>query len=231
MTFTSYRDAFFSKRIHDSDKWEHYFDIYDHLLWRHYGTSVKYLEIGVQNGGSLEVAGRLFGQDSTILGLDIDPRCSRLELENIADRIFIGSQADEGMLNDILSHYPSLDIVVDDGSHVQAHMIFTFLKLFPALTQGGVYIIEDTHTNYSVEHQESFLGLGLYDYFKGLSERLNMDFMDSQLRRDRYKTPRDQRSPRALPADICREIFSLEFFDSVIAIRKKTKLEPLRIRK
>ena len=231
MTFNSYRAAFFSNRKHDSDKWEHYFEIYDHLLGRRYGTPVNYLEIGVQNGGSLEVARLLFGHESMILGLDIDPQCARLEQEKFVNKIFIGSQADETILTSILSYCPSIDIVVDDGSHVQSHMIFTFLKLFPAVSQGGVYIIEDTHTNYSSEHQESFLGLGLYDYFKGLSERLNIDFMDSQLRRERYKIPRDRRSPRSLPADICRDIFSIEFFDSVIAVRKKTKLEPLRIRK
>ena len=231
MNFTSYRDAFFSQRRYDSDKWEHYFDIYDHLIGNRYGTPVRYFEIGVQNGGSLEVARLLFSANATILGLDIDPRCAFLERENVANRMFIGSQADEAVLNNVLRYCPSPDIVVDDGSHIQSHMMFSFLKLFPAVSQGGVYIIEDTHTNYSPEHQDSFLGLGLYDYFKGLSERLNIDFMDAQLRQSRYKLPRDKRPPRPVPADICRDIFSIEFFDSVIAVRKKTKVEPLRIRK
>ncbi len=31
--------------------------------------------------------------------------------------------------------------------------------------------------------------------------------------------------------DIVRDIFSIEFFDSLIAIKKRTKIEPLRIRK
>ncbi len=231
MIFKSYRDAFFCKRKFDSDKWEHYFDIYDHVIGNRYATPVKYLEIGVQNGGSLEVARLLFGHDSIILGLDVDPRCALLEQEKVANRVFIGSQADEAVLNNVLRYCPSLDIIVDDGSHIQSHMVFSFLKLFPAVSQGGVYIIEDTHTNYSAEHQDSFLGLGLYDYFKGLSERLNIDFMDARLRQDRYKLPREKRPLRTVPADICRDIFSIEFFDSVIAIRKKSKVEPLRIRK
>jgi hypothetical protein len=29
----------------NSDKWEHYFDIYDHLLGKFYGSKVNYLEI------------------------------------------------------------------------------------------------------------------------------------------------------------------------------------------
>ncbi len=231
MHYKSYREAFFSDRAHSSDKWEHYFDIYDHLLGEFYGTDVHYLEIGVQDGGSLETAAKLFAKGAAIMGLDIDPGCARLEKEGLASRIFIGSQVDDQVLQSVLNYSPTLDVIIDDGSHVQAHMILTFIKLFPAVSQGGVYIIEDTHTNYSPEHQESFFGIGLYDYFKGLSERLNLDYLEEALRRDRYKMPRDQRPPRAILPDICRDIFSIEFFDSVIAVRKKKKLEPLRIRK
>ena len=110
-------------------------------------------------------------------------------------------------------------------------MIFTFINLFPFIKEGGVYIIEDTHTNYSPDHQNSFFGIGLYDYFKGLSERLNLDFIDPELRKNRYKIPREERAPLPKPLDICSQIFSIEFFDSIIAIKKRRKEEPLRIRR
>lgn len=110
-------------------------------------------------------------------------------------------------------------------------MISTFINLFPLIVEGGRYIIEDTHTNYSPEHQESFFGIGLYDYFKGLSERLNIDFIDPEARKSRFKLPRGQRPSRAVWNGIERNIFSIEFFDSVIAVRKRQKLEPLRIRR
>ena len=110
-------------------------------------------------------------------------------------------------------------------------MIKTFIKLFPYLKENGIYIIEDTHTNYSPEHQESLYGIGLYDYFKGLSERLNIDYIDSTLRKNRYKIPREKRTPIKKNCDITQEIFSIEFFDSIVAIKKRKKLEPLRIRR
>jgi hypothetical protein len=110
-------------------------------------------------------------------------------------------------------------------------MIFTFINLFPSIKENGIYIIEDTHTNYSPQHQNSFFGIGLYDYFKGLSERLNLDFIDPELRKNRYKIPREERVCINKPQDISSEIFSIEFFDSIIAIRKRKKQEPLRIRK
>ena len=227
----SYREAYFSERAFDSDKWEHYFEIYDHLLSHLYGKDVAFVEIGVQNGGSLEVARKLFGPNSKILGIDIDPRCKKLETAGIADKIIIGSQIDDRCVEEAIRFLPQIDVLIDDGSHVQAHMIGSFLKFFPAIAQNGVYIIEDTHTNYSPEHQEAFHGIGLYDYFKGLAERLNIDFIDPELRKTRYKLAREQRPPRTLRPDVCREIFSIEFFDSVIAVRKRSKQEPLRIRR
>ena len=225
----TYKEIFDSQRNFNSDKWEHYFDIYDHLLGKFYESKVNYLEIGVQNGGSLEIAKKLFASDSLIIGMDIDPNCKRLE-GKVANQIIIGSQVDDATLLKV-SEFGPFDIIIDDGSHIQSHMIVTFFKLFPLLSQNGIYIIEDTHTNYSPEHQESFLGIGLYDYFKGLSERLNIDFINSHFRKDRYKLPRHERSSIHQIPDIVRDIFSIEFFDSVIAIKKRTKTEPLRIRK
>jgi len=225
----SYKEIFNNPRSFNSDKWEHYFDIYDHLLGKFYESKVNYLEIGVQNDGSLEIAKKLFSSDSLIIGIDIDPNCKYLE-GKVANHIIIGSQVDDTALSEV-SEYGPFDIVIDDGSHIQQHMLVTFLKLFPLLSQNGIYIIEDTHTNYSPEHQESFLGIGLYDYFKGLSERLNIDFINSHYRKDRYKLPRNERPSIDQTPDIVRDIFSIEFFDSVIAIKKRTKIEPLRIRK
>jgi len=228
----SYRDAFFSDRKFSCNKWDHYFEIYDNLLASKYASApVNYLEIGVQNGGSLEIACMLFGEDSKIYGIDIDPRCKQMEHAGIAEKIFIGSQVDNDLLASVIDTAKEFDVIVDDGSHVQAHMLVTFLNLFPYLKEGGVYIIEDTHTNYFPTHQLSFYGIGLYDYFKALAERLNIDFMDPARASGRFKIPRDQRPPREIIDDIGRHIFSITFYDSVIAIVKKNKLEPFRLRR
>ena len=149
----------------------------------------------------------------------------------MANEIFIGSQVDPACIKAIKERVSQIDVVIDDGSHIQKHMVQSFLMLWPLLTENGIYIIEDTHTNYSPDHQESFYGIGLYDYFKGLSERLNIDFIDADARKSRFKLPRDVRDPKKPSSEITQEIFSIEFFDSVIAVRKKKKSEPLRIRR
>jgi len=228
----TYKSAFYAKRRFSSEKWQHYFDIYDHCLASFYGHNIRYLEIGVQNGGSLEVARNLFGPESIIIGMDIDPAFMNIKDRGIADQIIIGPQSEDRALQELFSTSDYFHIVIDDGSHIQADMIQSFLNIFPTLVDGGVYVIEDTHTNFSPDHQKSFHGIGLYDYFKGLTERLNLPYLDPAMRKNRYKTPRESReqSPSPFGDDLLRSIFSIEFFDSVIAIKKRLRQEPYRIR-
>lgn len=232
MSKKSYSETWFEKRVRTSDKWDHYFEIYDHLIGKFYDSRINYLEVGVQDGGSLEVAKRLFANGSKIVGMDIDPACSSIMEAGLADAVVIGSQIDGNALKRVATLCPDgYDIIIDDGSHIQHHMVSTFIQLFPQLKQGGVYVIEDTHTNYSYEHQEGFFGIGLYDYFKGLSERLNLEFMNAENRSSVFKMPRESRPDIVHPDPVLKEIFSIEFFNSVIAIRKKTQRAPLRIRR
>jgi len=39
-------------------------------------------------------------------------------------------------------------IIIDDGSHINEHVITSFNTLFPYLKDGGIYIIEDLQTAY-----------------------------------------------------------------------------------
>lgn len=228
--YKSYREAFFSERQFTSDKYDHYFEIYDHLFGHLYNSNITYFEIGVQNGGSLEIAKKLFDPKSIIIGVDIDPACKNLESMGLGC-IIIGSQIDDSCLQQIFLKSRNIDIIIDDGSHVQSHMIISFIKLFPYLKENGIYIIEDTQCRYYPEHQEGFFGIGVYDYFKGLADRLNNDHIDPKARTDRHKIPRENRNPVKKFYEITHEIFSIEFFEGIIAIKKKKKLEPLRIKK
>ncbi len=48
-----------------------------------------------------------------------------------------------------LTSEQGVDIIIDDGSHMNEHMIKSFKILFPLLNQGGYYAIEDMHHAYS----------------------------------------------------------------------------------
>ena len=126
-------------------KWNHYFEVYERYLNKFVGTSVKVLEIGVQDGGSLQMWKKYFGEQSTIVGIDIDPSCKYDEEQIFVE---IGDQEDMSFLNDVIKKYGNFDIIIDDGSHNQLHILKSFSFLYPKLKDNGVYIVEDTHTCY-----------------------------------------------------------------------------------
>jgi len=104
------------------------------------------LEIGVMGGGSLAMWREYFGEGAKIVGLDINPDCKRHAAKDVD--IFIGSQSDKAVLDEIKQKYPQLDIVLDDGSHISADMIASFNRLYGHVQAHGVYMVEDTHANY-----------------------------------------------------------------------------------
>jgi hypothetical protein len=131
------------KRLH---KWMHYFDIYERHFQRFRGKSAVVLEIGVMGGGSMEMWREYFGPGCKIIGLDLNPACKAHEADDI--EIFIGSQDDAPVLDAVLGKYPQIDIAIDDGSHLSPHQIASFELLYHGISPRGVYLVEDTHTNY-----------------------------------------------------------------------------------
>lgn len=65
-----------------SDKWSIYLDEYQRLLHSLQDKEVCLLEVGVQNGGSLEIWGNYFSNARNIVGCDIDPKCAELSYTN-----------------------------------------------------------------------------------------------------------------------------------------------------
>jgi hypothetical protein len=140
-------------KIYKTDKWGYHFytPIYDQWFARHRNSPVTLLEIGVGGynkthlgGDSLRMWKRYFPQGK-ILGLDIYDK-SALEERRI--QMIRGDQSDANSLKEIAVHQGPFDIIIDDGSHIQSHIITSFETLFPFLRTGGIYIIEDTQTSY-----------------------------------------------------------------------------------
>lgn len=85
-------------------KWDHYFDIYEQHFDRFRNKEIVVVEIGVSQGGSLQMWKQYFGDRAYIYGVDIDERCKQFEEENI--QIFIGSQSDRKFLREIKAKIP-----------------------------------------------------------------------------------------------------------------------------
>lgn len=143
---TDFARKFYAHRGRKVAKWTPYLAAYETHLARFRQTDVGLFEIGVFEGGSLELWRDYLGADARILGIDIEPECAnRVDPPN---RVLIGSQADPDFLRSAAGELGRVDVVVDDGSHQAQHQMISFETLFPLVEPGGLYIIEDMHTSY-----------------------------------------------------------------------------------
>jgi len=107
--------------------------------------ALKLLEIGVFKGGSLRMWRDYFPY-AQIYGLEANPEWVFDE-----DRIhvFYGDETDADLRNRITDL--GIDIIIDDGSHINSHQVASFYHLFPRLNPNGIYAVEDLHTSYITE--------------------------------------------------------------------------------
>jgi len=127
-------------------KWHHYLPLYERYFSQYRGTPVKFLEIGVNNGGSMQMWRRYFGEDAVIFGIDINPDCA--QYDGMSGQVRIGSQDDPEFLAQVVKEMGGVDVILDDGSHRMHHIDASLKVLFPLLAQNGTYMIEDLHTAY-----------------------------------------------------------------------------------
>jgi tetratricopeptide (TPR) repeat protein len=159
--------------IHGTDKsssvhpaWD-YLRHYERVIRRFKESPINLIEIGVLNGSSLKVWNE-FLDNATIVGIDINPRCAASAGGRV--KVEIGSVEDPSFLQRVTAQYPP-SVVIDDGSHLPEHIVYTFEKLFPALLPGGVYIVEDTEFQFG-DHAETWKGdrsVSLKAYFLDLA--------------------------------------------------------------
>jgi hypothetical protein len=205
------RELFYSHEGNLIHKWDHYFDIYEKHFAKYRGQKVNMLEIGISHGGSMQLWKKYFGIDAHIYAIDINPDCKKLEEENTT--IFIGSQSDEHFLKRVASQLPELDIVLDDGGHTMNQQLVSFDTLYLKVKEGGLYVVEDTHTSYWSEFHG---GLKKSGTFIEHSKHLVDTIYESHIH-DKDKIAFD---------DITRHINSITFYDSVVVFEKERRKKP-----
>ena len=144
----TYSAMFQAHRGKVTDKWSAYLPVYDEVFAPFRAKPVRLLEIGVQNGGSLEVHSKYFSHHEAIVGCDIHRLCAGLTYINPRIKVVVGDCKAETTHAQILDASDSFDLIIDDGSHRSDDIIQTFLMYFPALKPGGVYAVEDLHGSY-----------------------------------------------------------------------------------
>jgi hypothetical protein len=191
-------------------KWNHYFDVYDRHFSKYRNKDIVILEIGVSQGGSLQMWKDYFGDNAKIFGIDINPACIDLEEENI--KIFIGSQSDRKFLRDVKTKIPLIDILIDDGGHTMLQQIVSFEELFNHIKEDGVYLCEDLHTSYWFEYGGGYKRRGTFiEYSKNIIDSINAYHSHQK----NFKVD-----------DFTKSVYSIHYYDSIIVIEKKVKEKP-----
>ncbi len=191
-------------------KYYHYLDIYETYFQRYLGRPVNILELGVYEGGSLELYRKYFGDSANIFGVDILPGCKNIENENLVSncKIFIGDSGNIDFLNDLMARLPQIDIVIDDAGHKTSQQINAFKTIFPHINDNGVYICEDLHTNYWDEYldtEKSFV-----EYIQERMQLVNTSFF------------KDNNKKVELQDDLWKDnVKSIYFANSIAVIEKR----------
>lgn len=186
-------------------KWMHYFDIYDRHFSPYRMKPVTVVEFGVSQGGSLQMWKDYFGPQARIFGIDVDPRCKDLSEERV--EVIIGDQEDREFLRTLREHVGPVDVLIEDGGHTMIQQIATFEEMWPAVRDGGVYLVEDLHTSYWPEYGGGYKRYGTFmEYAKHLIDQQN--------------AWHSKETPRFAPDKYTRSIRGMHVYDSVIALDK-----------
>jgi demethylmacrocin O-methyltransferase len=203
-------------RFYDTDKWgrHSYTPNYQFFFSKFKFKRIKLLEIGVggydkpeKGGKSLRMWKKYF-PFGHIYSIDIYDK-NKLEENRI--HIFQGSQIDEEFLSSLINKIGRPDIIIDDGSHINEHVIKSFEILFPYLNPGGMYAIEDTETSYMDDYGGDSVNIDnpntSMNYFKSIPDRINNDRFEM----DDYQK-----------ISFENDIRSIHFFHELIIIEKSS---------
>ena len=192
-------------------KYQHYFDIYERHFQKYRNKKVVILEIGIFQGGSLQMWKKYFGNKAVIYGIDINPKCKAFEEKNI--NIFIGSQSDRKFLRYVKRQIPKVDILIDDGGHFMKQQIITFEEMYDHVKEDGIYLAEDLHTSYWLRYGGGNRRMGTFiEYSKKLIDSLNA-----------YHS--EQRSLKV--SEFTKSTYALHYYDSMLVVEKTPRKPPV----
>ena len=205
-----------------SDKWSSYLPVYEEAFAPLRDRKVSLLEIGIQNGGSLEIYSKYFPSFEKLVGCDINPGCSKLSYQDPRIRVVVGDANTDEIETKILEISNAFDIILDDGSHTSADIIRSFARYWKHVRPGGIFVAEDLHCSYWQEY-----GGGLHDplssisFFKVLADVIHQEHwgLKGGPRNGLEKFARFY--GLAFDDQELQAVHAVEFFNSLCIIRKE----------
>lgn len=192
-----------------TNKWSNYFEIYHRHFDKFLNQQINLLEIGIDQGGSLELWHEYFKDRCNLFAIDINPYALTLKFDFTVD-IAIGNQTDHQFWTSYIDNHPKFDIVIDDGGHTMDDQLTTLIHIFPQLNDGGILLVEDTHTSYwpawggELNNPNTFI-----ERSKSLIDLLHRQHIQDI-------------QPNIQLNDIFKDLYSISFYNSVVVFEKKT---------
>jgi hypothetical protein len=209
-----------------SDKWTLYLAEFDRLFLPYQNKNVRLLEIGIQNGGSLEIWAKYFGNAKAIVGCDIDAKCGQLRYDDDRIVVIAGDANSLDCQKRIIQCAPQFDIIIDDASHKSGDIIRSFSKYFPYLDDCGLYIVEDLHCSYWNDFEGGLHNpFSSISFFKRLVDIVNYEHWRNENPRINLYKEFIKKYELELNDSILAGIHSVEFINSLCVIKKLTREE------
>ena len=190
----------FNESMYFSTKYKKYFPIYDHLFSSYIDKKITFVEIGIENGGSLHMWRKFFGPKARIIGIDLNPECKLFEKDGF--EIFIGNQSEPDFWREFFNKVGKVDIILDDGGHTNDQQIITTTSCVPFINDAGLMVIEDTHASYMQE-------------FSNPSKYSFINFSKKIIDDINYTYP----SLKNFNYSLNNYIYSIEYFESLVAFK------------
>ena len=147
----------FAKLVQASGSDKYYLHHYEHYYSKWLDPyrahpKLKIVEIGARGGKSLTLWSQYFDSPQLILGVAYDFAGNTIGVQRVANahesvKLLFGDQSKPSTMKQVCENGP-FNIIIDDGSHVPSHQVFSLYSLWSCLEPGGLYIVEDTETNY-----------------------------------------------------------------------------------
>ena len=195
----------FKKSKKYSIKWSSYFQVYEKIFSKYRNKKIKFVEIGVANGGSLFMWKKYFGKKAKIIGIDLNPKVKKLEKNGF--KIYIGNQSDKKFWDNFYKKEGKVDLILDDGGHKNLQQISTVHHSLPYVKDGGKIVVEDTGTSYVKKEFNNPSKYSFINYAKNIIDVIH------------------RRSP-LLKKELnfySKKIFLVEFFESIVVFSINSK--------
>ncbi len=205
-----------------SDKWSSYLVEYDRLFNPYRHKPINLLEIGIQNGGSIEIWAKYFEKAQTIIGCDINPDCESLRYDDPRISIVVGDANATKTYQKITKINTGFDLIIDDGSHTSGDIIQTFDKYFPQIKEDGLFVAEDLHCSYWKNYEGGlFNPHSSISFFKLLADIINHEHWGVDKKTQQLIAGFNKKYHTTLTPELLEQVHSIKFINSICVVRKQ----------